>query len=593
MFFLTFCLLAAVILVIFPTFMEIGVGVTILLFGILNLEKGFKIFTEGPLRKVLRKSTNNLFKSINIGVFATAILNSSSLISVLVISFISAGLISLKAGIGVVFGSNIGTTCTGWLVALFGLKLDIAQLAMPMIIFGILFILQKSKSFKGLGYITAGLGFFFLGVFYLKNGFDQYAINLQIFEPGESGPLSVLTYTGIGILATVILQSSSATLAIILTALSVNQITYQDALALAIGSNIGTTFTALLGSMAANQAGKKLALAHLIFNILTGSVALIFLTPLRSTVDGIATAVGIDDQDYTLKLAIFHTLFNLLGVLIMVPWVNQLIKILNRIIKDAVSEVLQPLYLNKRILEHPQSGIHALYKETEHLLDITFEIVSHSIHVHRKELLETEKISEVLKHSSIPIDIDINEMYAKKIKNIYSKVIKYASLLQSSDLSREEIEAISNIRDANRLIVKVIKDLEDFRKNLNLYMNSENAYIRDTYNTFRKRLLKIIRELFIHIHRYPYQIDIEESFDVYILDVDSKTIIKNINEQKGKISKLDDEINDIISELLAQKLIKSHIASSIWNDCMYVRRIGENLLEIMELMYTDRSATEV
>ena len=588
-FFFSFCLAIAIVLILYPSLVDIGVGVTILLFGILNLEKGFKIFTEGPLRIILRRSTNNLFKSINIGIFSTAILNSSSLISVLVISFITAGLISLKAGIGVVFGSNIGTTFTVWLVALFGLKLEISKFAMPMITFGIIFIMQKRKTIKAWGHVVAGLGFFFLGIFFLKAGFEQYSFDLHLFKTGDWGVFAVLSYTGIGILVTVILQSSAATLAIILTALSVGQITYPDSLALAIGSNIGTTFTALLGSLAANQAGKKLAVAHLIFNIITGLVALFLLHPLMRSVDYLSGVIGIGSSNYTLKLALFHTMFNVLGVLIMVPWINKLINILNRIIKDTPVEIEQPKYLNDKVLNHPQSTLHALYKETEHLLDLTFEIIAHSLNVHRSDLLSTKKIVEVLEISATPIDIDIQDMYALKIKNIYSKILKYATLIPVENLTTEEVVAVSNIKNANRLIVKVIKDLELFRKNMNFYLNSENEYVRKTYNKFRKRLLTIVKELFLNIRFFPYQSDPGENAVKLSQDTDLTTIKSNIIQQRSKITELDAEISSIITELLSQDLIRSHMASSIWNDSIYVARIGENLLEVMELLYNDRN----
>jgi len=586
-FFLAFCIAIAIVLILYPSLVDIGVGVTILLFGILNLENGFRIFTEGPLRKILRRSTNNLFKSINIGIFSTAILNSSSLISILLISFITAGLISLKAGIGVVFGSNIGTTFTGWLVAIFGLKLEISKLAMPMIIFGIIFIMQKGKSIKAWGYIIAGLGFFFLGIFFLKEGFEQYSFNLHLFKTGEPGILRVLSYTGIGILVTIVLQSSAATLAIILTALSVGQFSYPDSLALAIGSNIGTTFTALLGSLAANPAGKKLAFAHLIFNIITGLVALLLLQPLTLSVDKMASVLGIGNSNYTLKLALFHTMFNVLGVIIMVPWINKLISLLDRIIKDTPLEIEQPKYLNSKILHHPQSTIHALYKETEHLLDLTFEIIAHSLNVHRSDLLSTKKIGEVLKNSSTPIDIDIQDMYALKIKHIYSKILKYATLISVENLSTEEVVAVSNIKNANRLIVKVIKDLELFRKNLNFYLNSDNEYVRDTYNKFRKRLLKIVKELFINIKFFPYQSDQGSNVTKISQENDLRNIKNNIIRQKSEIEELDAKISSIITELISQDLIRSHMASSMWNDSIYVARIGENLLEVMELLYTE------
>lgn len=586
-FFLTFCVAIGALLILYPSLIEIGVGITILLFGILNLENGFRIFTEGPVRALLRRSTDNLFKSINAGIISTAVLNSSSLISVLVISFISAELITLKAGIGVIFGSNIGTTFTVWLVALFGLKLEISRFALPMIIFGILFILQKNKNIKAWGYVIAGLGFFFLGIYYLKIGFEQYDFTLQLFKPGEAGFLALLIYTGIGMVATIILQSSAASLAIILTALSANQISYQDALALAIGTNIGTTFTAILGSLAASQAGKKLALAHLVFNVITGIVALIFLVPLSKGVDLFSSLVGISPNNYTLKLATFHTMFNILGVILLVPWINQLIALLNRIIKEAPTVIEEPKFLNPEILNHPQSAIHALYMETEHLLDHAFEILSHSLNVHRADLLKTEMISDVLKHSQETIDIDINEVYTNRIKHIYSKIIKYATLVQIQKLTAEEMAALSNIKNASRLIVKVIKDLNDLRKNLIVLIHSDNEYVRRTYNKFRERLLQIIRELFINVKKFPYQSAPDIKSYLVRQEKDMELIKKNIFEQKEKVRNLDSEINTIISDLISQNLIKSHMASSIWNDCIYVRRIGKNLLEIMELLYTE------
>ncbi len=145
-----------------PNFKEISAGVAIFLFGMIALEEGFKAFSGGMLEKILKKSTDTLYKSIGFGFVATAMMQSSSLVSVLTISFIGAGLIGLAQGIGIIFGANIGTTTGAWLMAGFGLKIHIAQYAMPMLVFGVVLIFQKAKSLKGIGYILAGLGFLFL-----------------------------------------------------------------------------------------------------------------------------------------------------------------------------------------------------------------------------------------------------------------------------------------------------------------------------------------------------------------------------------------------------------------------------------------------
>jgi phosphate:Na+ symporter len=255
-------ILLILLMILYPASKEIGTGIAILFLSILNLEAGFRIFTEGALRKMIRKSTGQYLKSLSVGIVSTALLNSSSLVSVLVISFLSAGLISLKAGIGIIFGANLGTTFTAWLIALFGLNFNISVLAMPMIIFGVLFILQKDKTIKASGYILLGLGFLFLGIYYLKTGFDNmhYDINLPGSRTLTFWALTGLT--GIGIIMTIILQSSAASLAVVLTALAASQISYMEAMALAIGTNIGTTFTAIIGSLASSSAGKRLAMGR-------------------------------------------------------------------------------------------------------------------------------------------------------------------------------------------------------------------------------------------------------------------------------------------------------------------------------------------
>lgn len=177
-----------------PDFKEIAAGVAIFLFGMISLEEGFKAFSGGTLENILKKSTDKLYKSVGFGVLATTIMQSSSLVSVLTISFLGAGLIGLAEGIGIVFGANIGTTTGAWLVAGFGLKVKISAYAMPMLVFGVILIFQKAKSLKGIGYILVGLGFLFLGIHYMKDGFEAFksAIDLSSYAIGGLKGLFIL-----------------------------------------------------------------------------------------------------------------------------------------------------------------------------------------------------------------------------------------------------------------------------------------------------------------------------------------------------------------------------------------------------------------
>ncbi|MBT8343607.1 MAG: Na/Pi symporter, partial [Sulfurovum sp.] len=170
-----------------PDFKVIAAGVSIFLFGMLSLEEGFKAFSGGTLERILQKSTDKVYKSIGFGILTTTVMQSSSLVSVLTISFLGAGLIGLAQGIGIVFGANIGTTTGAWLVAGLGLKVKISAYAMPMLVFGVILIFQKSKPLKGIGYILSGLGFLFLGIHYMKDGFEAFKETIDLASYAVTG----------------------------------------------------------------------------------------------------------------------------------------------------------------------------------------------------------------------------------------------------------------------------------------------------------------------------------------------------------------------------------------------------------------------
>ena len=321
-----------------PDAQEIAAGIAIFLFGMLMLEDGFKLFGGGMLERLLERATGSTPRAITFGIVATSLLQSSSLVSVITISFLSAGLITLLGGVGIIFGANIGTTTGAWLVAGLGLKVNIAAYAMPIIAVSIVLVFQKSKTLRGIGYALAGLGFLFLGIHHMKEGFDAFNDQIDLTRFALTGLLGLVIYSLTGTVATVIMQSSHATMVLILTALSAGQISYENALALAIGANIGTTITAIIGALGANFQGKRLALAHLIFNTVTAAVALIFIAPLRDAVDAISAAVGIVPDDYAMKLAVFHTIFNVIGVALMLPLLGRLITFLERRIIEPVPE---------------------------------------------------------------------------------------------------------------------------------------------------------------------------------------------------------------------------------------------------------------
>jgi phosphate:Na+ symporter len=565
-------ILLAFVLYFNPNFKTISAGIAILLFGMIMLEEGFRVFTKGPLQNILKNATNKLYKSITTGALVTALIQSSSLVSVITISFISAGLISLAGGIGLIFGANIGTTATAWLVAGFGLKIKISALAMPMLIFGLIFSFQKREAFKGIGNVLAGLGFFFLGIFYMKEGFDVFKQYIDLTEYAMSGFLGVIVYTGLGILITTVLQSSSATLALILTALSAGQIEYENALALAIGANVGTTITAVLGSISSNVAGRRLAGAHLIFNVTTGIVALGFIFPLARLVNEMSHVFGISQTDYTLKLALFHTVFNVLGVLIMLPFIKKLEVFLIKVLKEKEIEkdIDEPKYLYESVLEFPSATIIALIKESKYLFKNTiFEIVSHGLNIHREDIKSDLKIKKVIKKSTEDMQVDVEELYYSKVKTIYGEIIRYATTVQNKfKLSKNQNNTITEIKIANRKMVEIIKDVRELNKNVTIALNSDNKYLSNEYDTFRIKVTKVLRV--IHLFRT------EDESEKY---AEKLALLKQ--EAKDNIR----HSNSSIDRLIRKNLITAEMASSLFNDYTNVNDMIKKLIQVAELLY--------
>ena len=569
--FYTFLIVLAAILYFNPNFKTISAGIAILLFGMIMLEEGFRVFTKGPLQNLLKRATDKLYKSITVGAVVTGLIQSSSLVSVITISFISAGLISLSEGLGLIFGANIGTTATAWLVAGFGLKIKISALAMPMLVFGIIFSFQKKDSLKGIGNVLAGLGFFFLGIHYMKEGFDVFKQYIDLTEYAVSGFAGVIIYTGIGIIITTVLQSSSATLALILTALSAGQIEYENALALAIGANVGTTITAILGSLSSNIAGRRLAGAHLIFNVTTGLVALAFIFPLARLVNILSEWLNIAATDYTLKLALFHTIFNVLGVLIMIPFVSKLESFLLKYFKERVGkDIDEPKYLNAAVLKFPGTVISSLINESKYLYKSTiFEIVAHSLNIHRVDIKSDEKLKKIIKKSTEDLHIDVEDLYYKKVKTIYGEIIRYATTAQN-DLSLNENQnlAISEIKIANRKMVEIIKDARELNKNITLSLNLNNKYLQKEYDGFRKKITKVLRTIYL-----------------FRTEEESKKYEEKLKELKYEARANIRHSNKSIDKLIRKDLISAEMASSLFNDYSNVNDMIKKLIEVAELLY--------
>ena len=478
-----------------PDAQEIAAGVAIFLFGMLMLEDGFKLFGGGTLERLLERATGSTPRSILFGIASTTLLQSSSLVSVITISFLSAGLISLIGGVGIIFGANIGTTTGAWLVAGLGLKVNIAAYAMPMIALSVLLVFQKPKPLRGIGYALGGLGFLFLGIHHMKEGFDAFKDQIDLLRYALPGLLGLIVYTLLGTSATVIMQSSHATMVLILTALSAGQISYENALALAIGANIGTTITAIIGSLSANFQGKRLALAHLVFNAVTAMVALVFISPLRNVVDWVSDLAGIAPDDFALKLAVFHTIFNVLGVGLMLPLLGRLIAFLERRIVEPTPDVSRPRYLNEAVDAFPQTLESALRKEVQHLYDNAIELIFHGLNLRRHEIFETESIADTVRQSRSPFDLDMEESYERRVKTLYSAIIDFSTRVADKRMPSEVADSVYALRDVASDIVQAVKSVKHLRKNVLRYTTRRQGTVTELYDGLRTEIARIVVEI--------------------------------------------------------------------------------------------------
>ncbi|PUB79830.1 MAG: sodium:phosphate symporter [gamma proteobacterium symbiont of Ctena orbiculata] len=407
----------------------------------------------------------------------------------------------------------------------------------------------------------------------MKEGFEAFKSTIDLTEFAVAGYPGLFLFAGIGIFATVVMQSSHATLVLILTGLAAGQITYENALALAIGANVGTCITAILGSLSANVEGKRLAAAHLVFNVITGVIAIVFIQQFLWGVESISDLVGIADDDYTLKLAVFHTLFNITGVLVMTPTINILVTKLESMLQAKEVSVVEPKYLYDATMGFPDTVMESVRKETLHLYDNALEIIAHGVSLHRRDVFSSADLPEIVEKPHKVIDIDIDEVYGRNVKVLYGAIVSYISEAQTQITSAYS-EDLYSLRLAGRHIVEALKDVKHLRKNLATYMVSDNEHIRTEYNKFRLQIGNILREL--------------GDLRVQSEDPDNITIL-NLDGLKAEIEEIDVVANGSLDHLIRENLITEKMATSIMNDSAYTFDISKNLIDMAEILFAARA----
>ena len=338
-----------------------GLGLFLLAIGMMT--DGLKLAAGNSLRTLLAKWSSTPFRGVVSGAAMTALVQSSSAVTVASLGFVNAGLLSMRHALGIVYGANIGTTMTGWLVAMVGFKLNIQAVALPMIGVGmILKLLKPNSRLASFGIAIAGFGLFFVGIDSLKTAFEGIVSTFDLSQFKAEGVEGFLMYLVIGFVMTVLTQSSSASIALTITAATSGMVGIYAAGAMVIGANIGTTSTAMFASIGATSSAKRVAAAQVVFNVATAVVAALILPLLFGLIHWI-TEVAEIDANPGITLAIFHTLFNLLGVALIFPLNDRLASFLEQRFVSLEEEASKPKHLDKNIAQTPDLAVNALILE--------------------------------------------------------------------------------------------------------------------------------------------------------------------------------------------------------------------------------------
>lgn len=534
------------------------------------------------MRNILASMTSNRLFAVFTGFLITSVIQSSSATTLMVVSFANASLLTLAESVGVIMGANIGTTVTAWLITILGFKVSMSSIALPLVGLGFLLIFSKNKRRKQWGYFIVGFAILFIGLQFLKDSVPNIGDNPGALEflakYTQMGLLSTLLFLLIGTILTVVVQSSSATMALTLVMCNEGWIPFDMAAAMVLGENIGTTITANLAALVANYQAKRTARAHLIFNTIGVIWMLILFGPFLQSIDAFVTGQNgaspfVQASAIPVALSTFHTVFNVINTFLLIWFVPLIVKSVTWLVPERLDperEIDQPMYLNLTDLRYPQTGIAALIKESSRLFENSaYHAIAHGINVHRADIESQKKLGEIVDQREV-IEVDLDHLYYNRIKTIYNKIVEYATSLQSRfELDKKKIEVIRNILIANRHIVSIVKSMKPLHKNISRFIASDNYHIKKEYNDLRKMILKVIREI--------QQLKATK---------DPEKHMKKLNKLRNKADKSDVLIDGSINKLVRSNLITNEMATSLMNDSASTKRMVRDLVNIGELLYT-------
>ncbi|MCI2103613.1 MAG: Na/Pi cotransporter family protein [Sphaerochaeta sp.] len=376
-------------MLVLVTILSVAGSLGLFLYGMKLLSEGLQKTAGDKLKNILKMMTKNRFVAVLTGIFITVLIQSSSATTVMVVSFVNAGLMTLVQSIGVIFGANIGTTFTGWIVAILGFKMDISILALASIGISAPMLFSKKGKTREKADVFLGFGILFLGLHFMQDSIPDLSGNVEVLSWlarfNSNNILNILLFVLIGTLITVIVQSSSATTVMVLTMAYNGYLGVNTAAALILGSNIGTTITAFLASIGTSTAAKRAAMAHIMFNVLGTVITLIFFRPMLHicnalTPGDIYTMTGKElNESLPTFLAMFHTLFNLFNTIIFFPFVKPYARMIEKMVPDTAEYdegTYHFRYIGTTFIDSPEVYMLVIRDEIKKMADLACNMFS-------------------------------------------------------------------------------------------------------------------------------------------------------------------------------------------------------------------------
>ncbi|MCC8088555.1 MAG: Na/Pi cotransporter family protein [Rikenellaceae bacterium] len=499
------------------------------LFGMKLMSESLQKVAGNKLRDILAAMTSNTFKRILVGALITAVIQSSSATTVMIISFVNAGLLSLVQSIGMIMGANIGTTSTAWLISLFGFKFDLGMAALPLIAIGFPLMFAKRGRTKSIGEMIIGFSILFMGLNLLKdsmNGLQQDpAILSFLADFSNNGFASVLLFVLIGTVLTIIIQSSSATMALTIIMCNNGWINFDCAAAMVLGENIGTTVTANIAAFVANSEAQKAARAHLIFNIIGVFWMLMIFPAFIKMIVGILELFGgaspIDNPtSRPVALALFHTLFNIINTLLLVGFTPQIAKFSSKLVKTKESPISRLTHMESGMLSTSELSIVQAYNE----LSIYSKRSSKMFGFVRNLFKETNQDEFDRIYQRI-------EKYENISDSIESEIYHYLDQTTSDDMGSESFRRIETL-------FKVISDIETM-SDRNFRLAKIIKTKRDNGIWFNQDLRDGVNKMFDLV---------EKAIKVMTSNVNS-VMEENKNTSLNEVYEIEEQINNLEIEL--------------------------------------------